>query len=191
MRELARLVLDLEHNSEGEIRTLEQDLHVKNFDKMITSVRQIAQYSGESHSFKKGSLALKLGYSVKKCAIIMKSQAIQQCDKVQIENADNFLSLFNGNLCDHISSSANMSLEKEKFNKPQLLPTCREVQKLYSYLKNLEADDYPTLAKAVICQISLFNRKRGGEVQRMTIEDFEKGKRGQGSVDDEILKSLS
>ena len=191
MRELSRLLLDLEHNSNGDIKTLRQALNVKHFDQILNSVRHIAEYSDVSHSFKKPSVAIRLGYSVKKCATIMKSQAIQQGDKVQIENADNFLSLLTGNWSDHISTSAHTSLEKDKFNKPQVLPTCQDVHKLYSYVKNIEADDYTTLAKAAICEISLFNRKRGGEVQRMTIEDFEKGKRSQGSVDDEIIQSLS
>lgn len=191
MRELARLVMDLKDRSNGNIESLTDALLVKNFDTLVASVRSVAEYSDETHSFGKGSLALKLGYSIKKSAFILKSHAIQNSDQMQIANAEKFLSLFTGNWCDHISSAANQSLERRKFNNPQLLPCCRDVEKLYSYVKNIKADDYPTVAKAALCEISLFNRKRGGEVQRMTLENLEMGKKNQEPVDEEIIQSLT
>ncbi|RUS91307.1 hypothetical protein EGW08_000921 [Elysia chlorotica] len=39
----------------------------------------------------------------------------------------------------------------------------------------VQATVYATRTKATLCSISLFNRKRGGEVQRLRSEDFEKG----------------
>ena len=98
-----------------------------------------------------------------------------------LANAENFFTLFTGNWCDHISSTANQSLERRKFNNPQFLPCCRDVEKLYSYVKEIKAGDYLTVAEAALCEISLFNRKRGGEVQRMTLENLETGKKKSGT----------
>ena len=64
MRELARLVMDLQDQSNGNIKSLAEALLVKNFDTLVASVRSVAEYSDETHSFGKGSLALKLGYSI-------------------------------------------------------------------------------------------------------------------------------
>ncbi len=102
MRELARLVIDLQQQSNGMISSLNDALLVKNFQTLVQSVRRLAEFSDETHSFKKGSLALKLGCSVKKSAMIQKSNAIQNHDKELQENAENFLTLFVGNWFDHI-----------------------------------------------------------------------------------------
>ena len=132
MRELARLVMDLQDQSNGNIKSLAEALLVKNFDTLVASVRSVAEYSDETHSFGKGSLALKLGYSIKKSALILKSHAIQNSDQMGLANAENFFTLFTGNWCDHISSTANQSLERRKLKNPQLLPCCRDEEKLYS-----------------------------------------------------------
>jgi len=94
MRELARLVIDLEDRSNGNIKSLTDALLVKNFDTLVESVRSVAVYSDETHSFGKGSLALKLGFSIKKCAFILKSHAIQNSDQMQKDNADIMLIIF-------------------------------------------------------------------------------------------------
>lgn len=54
-----------------------------------------------------------------------------------------------------------------------------------------ESNDYATLAKATLCLISLFNRKRGGEVQRIKVHDFEKGMLCGSPTDDDIAQGLS
>ncbi|GFN82291.1 hypothetical protein PoB_000879700 [Plakobranchus ocellatus] len=126
--------------------------------------------------FSKGSPARKLGYLMK----ILKSQAIQGSDKSGIDYADNFLSLYDP--ISAMAAKAGQSLERERFNKPRSLPCCKDVQKLYSFVKSINAVDYPSLAKVALCEILLFNRKRGGEIQRMTmktIQTLEKGMRNQ------------
>ena len=109
MRELSRLVLYMKEKSNKKICTLTEALQVRNFDALIRSVRNISEYDEATHLFKKGSLARKLGYSVKKCAMIMKSESLKESNKDGIDNADKFLSLFSGDWQDHISSMAGQS----------------------------------------------------------------------------------
>lgn len=77
-------------------------------------------------------------------------------------------------------------------NKPLLLPTLTDVE---TVCKRLEADikaaeEYSDLAKATLALITIFNRKRGGEVQRMKLSDVEI-KPKMTRVDKEILEGLS
>jgi len=65
-------------------------------------------------------------------------------------------------------------VQNEKAKKPRLLPTCPDIENLHVVLEEkMKADDYATLAKATLCLISLFNRKREGEVQRLKLTDFD------------------
>ncbi|VDI25339.1 Hypothetical predicted protein [Mytilus galloprovincialis] len=49
---------------------------------------------------------------------------------------------------------------------------------------------YVDLAKFTLCEVSLFNRKRGGEVQRLTVARYLKGKTSN-ALDKDILSSLT
>ena len=175
MRELGRLLLVVKDKSMGQISTLKDALCVNNFDLLLSSVRMLANYNEETHQFGKGSLALRLGYSVKKCAMIKQMEAKKVNDRKDDQDAENFLQVFQGDWCDNISSMAHQSLRRKLFNEEQLLPECEDVQKLYGFVRDHTASDYATLAQVTLCEISLFNRKRGGEVQRMTVDNLKKG----------------
>lgn len=54
----------------------------------------------------------------------------------------------------------------------------------------MTSSDYPTVVKATLCAISLFNRKRGGELQRMKISDFQQAKIGF-TTNEDIMKGLT
>lgn len=76
-------------------------------------------------------------------------------------------------------------------NKPKLIPSCADVSKVQELLETkMASTDYPTVVKATLCAISLFNRKRGGELQRTKVSDFENAKCGKATNDD-ILKGLT
>ena len=76
-------------------------------------------------------------------------------------------------------------------NKLLLLPTISDVEKVNILLeKACKSESYPTLAKATLALITIFNRKRGGEVQRMKVEDF-KLKPQMSRCDSEILNGLT
>ena len=175
MRELGRLLINIREKSSGQVSTLSDALNVMHFDLLLSCVRDLAEFNDESHSFSKGSLALRLGYSVKKCAMIKKMEAKKGGLRKEDQEAEDFLQVFNGDWSDSISSAANQSLGRLQFNKPLILPACEDVHKLYAYVKDHKTSDYAELAQVALCEITLFNRKRGGEVQRMTVNDLKTG----------------
>lgn len=75
MRELGRLINVVSEKSLGSVQSLSNVFCVANFDLMLSCVREIANFSNESHQFGKESLALRLGYSLKKCAFVKKMEA--------------------------------------------------------------------------------------------------------------------
>ena len=81
LRELGRLLQCLRRKSEMKISSITQALHPSIFDTILQCVREIAGFDEEKNSFKKGSVAMRLGYSMKKCASILKSEAIKNDDE--------------------------------------------------------------------------------------------------------------
>jgi len=78
-----------------------------------------------------------------------------------------------------VSSAALSTLTSEKMNKPQLLPLTEDIQKLNDYLRkesvrlhellktSPSSDCWSELAKVTLAATVLFNRRRGGEAERM------------------------
>ncbi|KAL8600438.1 hypothetical protein ACOMHN_010143 [Nucella lapillus] len=141
--------------------------------------------------YKKGSLALKVGYALRKCSQLLAAQAIKSNDKVMLDKVSRFEQLYSANWYDRISACAAQSVGRAQMNKLLLLPTISDVEMVNRLLeKDCKSDSYPTLAKATLALITIFNRKRGGEVQRMKVNDF-KLKPKMSRVDSEILQGLT
>ncbi|KAL8587114.1 hypothetical protein ACOMHN_026082 [Nucella lapillus] len=191
LRELGRLLQVLRKNSKMTVSNLKAALDPANFDILITCVRELAQFDISSHMYKKGSLALKVGYALRKCSQLLAAQAIKSNDKVILDKVSRFEQLYSANWYDRISACAAQSVGRAQMNKLLLLPTISDVEMVNRLLeKDCKSDSYPTLAKATLALITIFNRKRGGEVQRMKVNDF-KLKPKMSRVDSEILQGLT
>lgn len=156
-------------------------------------MRKLGEFSTSTNMCKKGSLVLKLGYSLKKCCHILKAEAIKQNDTVGSDKCQRFQSLFEGDWFDHVSACAAQSVQRARMNKPKLLPSVSDVEKVHQLLeKDLQAESYSVLAKAVLASVTIFNRKRGGEVQRMKCQDYQKCKKSELSQpEEELLQNLT
>ncbi|XP_070189389.1 uncharacterized protein [Littorina saxatilis] len=188
LRELARLVQVLRQNTHMNISRLSQALDPEHFDVLIAAVRSLGQYSGSSNMCKKGSLVLKVGHSLRKCNQIARAEAIKNNDKESLDKSQRFESLFESDWFDRVSASANQSVQRARMNKPKLLPSLDDVEKVNLLVeKDLKSEDYPVLAKAVLVSVTVFNRKRGGEVQRMKVKDFEKVRNSKMSTPDPLV----
>ncbi|KAL8583907.1 hypothetical protein ACOMHN_043947 [Nucella lapillus] len=191
LRELGRLLQVLRKNSKMTVSNLKAALDPANFDILIACVRELAQFDISSHMYKKGSLALKVGYALRKCSQLLAAQAIKSNDKVILDKVSRFEQLYSANWYDRISACAAQSVGRAQMNKLLLLPTISDVEMVNRLLeKDCKSDSYPTLAKATLALITIFNRKRGGEVQRMKVNDF-KLKPKMSRVDSEILQGLT
>ena len=76
-------------------------------------------------------------------------------------------------------------------NQPWLIPSLKDVEKVINVIEaDLESEDYPVLAKATLAAITVFNRKRGGELQRMKLTDFHVHQK-TNSANEEVLAGLT
>ena len=157
----------------------------------LAAMCELGEFSDSTNMCKKGSLVQKVGYSLKKCAHILKADGMKDDDADIVRTCEKFESLFDGDWYDHVSACAPQSVQRVQMNRPKLLPSFEDVEKvIHIQEKKLQADTYPVLGKAVLASITIFNQKRGGEVQRMKCADYFKGKKSN-QCEEKILENLT
>ncbi|XP_074550121.1 uncharacterized protein LOC141807806 [Halichoeres trimaculatus] len=182
MREMGRLVLRAK--TLGKLKTMDDFFLPANFCHVVTAVKMVCGWSEDTSSFKIPSLALKLGHSLTKIADIAEVDARMAENKKALENVVTFRTLKEKKWDEWVSSHALRNLRESKWNKPLLIPYCEDVVKLHNHidaerskcqssLKNEQnKSNWLRLAKLTLCEVIVFNRRREGEVSKMSLNDF-------------------
>ncbi|KAF7641687.1 hypothetical protein LDENG_00274820 [Lucifuga dentata] len=103
---------------------------------------------------------------------------------------------------DSVSESETLShLSDAKYNRASTLPLTRDVKKFHTHL-NQQAESalrhltdkastasYAMLARVTLCQVILFNRRRAGEVSKMTLKNYQD--RDISKLNDDVSAGLS
>lgn len=200
MRELGRLLLKV-RETDPDIVSLQECIHPKQFDVVLEAVRSLAGFDPHTGRYKTPSLAIKLGQSLQKCALIIKADCIRMEDQVSEAQAEKFSELASIEWNHKVSSGARTSLYERKFNKPNMLPLSEDILKIQSKLSEVMEENkkllisgenkvaWKTLAEVTLSKLILFNRRRSGEVQRILEVDFTK--RRHCSSNSDVMDSLS
>jgi hypothetical protein len=209
LRKIARVLLHIRHsNSHLSNADLKSVLKPRHFQTVLAAVRAVSGYSDSDHGYKTPSLAIQLGKDLKKCAMILKSMAIEEDDEVTAKHAESFVNLCSSDWNDEVSGGARQQLRVQKANKPKLLPVASDVIKLNSHLKNIQiesmsivkngtmTDDefagaFRSLSETVLAQLILFNRKRQGEVSKLKISVYHQAVHEKRAVNSDAVDSLS
>ena len=186
MRQTSRLLMEVEKNN-PEISSMHSLLHPVHFDEMQKAVNVLAQFDEKSARYGIGGLPLKLGHNLRRCADILKNMSIRDSNTDEILRAERFLHLMN---TEYITVSANAlkTLNEKKFNSPKYLPLAKDVKKFNEFINisrkasrdslqknHCDAKNFTKLSELTLVSILLFNRRRTGEIQRMTLDNFRKG----------------
>lgn len=182
IRQIGRFLLEFRETSQ--FLNLEDAVKPNNFLKVIEAVKNPAGYSSEKNSYKVPSLMLKIGHSLVKINEIIHCHALITNNEAQVKSSDAFEKLHRKKWAEYISHSALSTISEMKYNKPTKLPLREDVAKLHKHLDKITeaavttlkeaatAQNYSSLAKAVLTKIILFNRRRVGEVSKMKLKNF-------------------
>ena len=182
MRELARLVLITPKIQEG-LTDLKKLLRPENFDAMKKCVKLLSGHDENTGCYENPSLAMKLGTSLRKCAEICRVEAIKRNDTEGQRQAQQYIELHDAEF-GMITIRAKSTLDDRKYNKTKQLPLFEDVVTLDRYLNKQASacenepknqDTYVRLAKINLARVILFNRKRSGEAERITIANYKEG----------------
>ncbi|XP_059403077.1 uncharacterized protein LOC132134509 [Carassius carassius] len=151
---------------------------------VVESVKHLAGYDSKTHAYRCPSLALKIGHNLTKISMLLESHANQQNDYSAAKDARTFRRVYETRWNELISAASLRTLQESKWNTPLLLPFTKDVQTLHSYLDVQQQDlhsklstevspqMWAKLAKVILAQVILFNRRRAGEVSKMTLSAY-------------------
>lgn len=206
MRQLARLTLAINEMTIQNLKLFDL-LAPQKFDLVIQGVKELCRRHQNDVTkrpeFMTPSLALKLGYSLKKCANIERGLALRQENLRRNESLLAFCNLMELEWQIRISSNALSSLFKRKLNAGQLLPVTSDLLKCNTHIRTeLEkaqtalikcstAENWSRLAKLILCRIILFNKRRAGEASKMTLEQYSSRPSWSQQTTEELKTSLT
>jgi len=145
-------------------------------------------------------MPLKVGHSLHECANLKRAEAIQRGDTEQQNSAESFTQLYQMQWAKKISSHALRTITERKTSQGQMLPLAEDIQKLHLFLKEsaenltdqLERSPdikiWTQLARVTLAQLILFNRRRGGEAQRLLSDSYQS--RSQ-NLEEDVARGLS
>lgn len=126
----------------------------------------------------------------------MKDQKVQK-------DAIDFRELFAMEWVAKISTVCIKTMDENKFNKITLLPITEDLLKLRQFLKQQipiltsglnekrDLETWRELAEVVSTRLTVFNRRRGNEVNQLLVEKFNEREKWKKAEMEEIKNSLS
>ena len=186
MREIARLLKQLRETDRNLDAELSDFIKPEKFDTVVQAVKTLCSFHDNDgcQEVKIPSLALKLGHSLKKCLNIIRGQALRQKGKNRQEDAENFEKLLESEWSNKISHHSLNTLSARKFNKVDVLPLTKDLEKLRGHLEhaiNVSAkalEHYPNpenwsaLAQSTLTRLIMFNKRRGGEASKLLMTSY-------------------
>ena len=186
MRMLGNLRLRLQSLLQKDNYQLDDVITGEGFDKIIEAIECEGQaFIDESGrwGYKKPSLALKLGYIIKKLAYVKQGQAVRNEDTKAKQDAEIFITLHNSEFTDRVATPALASLRKME-NTLNQLPADKDLNNLRNYMvtrmkelcKLLSACSnvvlWRELVEVTASRVIVFNARRGGEVATLLVVDY-------------------
>lgn len=159
--------------------------HPKYYDDVIKAVKICANYNSESQIFGTPYNAVTLGTLLKKCSRIQAAEYIKREDSDGKEAVDNFMVLFDDDYPVTINKKVTEDRENKRRQRKIVLPSKSDIQKLYTYAKNVcdnaievlrekfDLNAWKRLSEGSLILLQMFNRRRAGEIERLLIENYE------------------
>ncbi|XP_035993659.1 uncharacterized protein LOC118563357 [Fundulus heteroclitus] len=182
MRELGRLLI---HSKKiTPMTTIEEHIKPANFMLVVESVKSLAGFTVVTNTYRCPSLALKIGYSLTKISQLVESRANVQKNYSAAKDARAFRNVYESRWNEFVSAASLRTLQESKWNAPQLLPFTKDVQTLHSHLSEqqqhfynqlsteVSSQTWMNLTKVTLTQVILFNRRRSGEVSKMSLSAY-------------------
>lgn len=140
---------------------------------------------------------------IKKCAKKLRSECIKNQDHERKKSVEDFLILWEEEVPTLINKKALEDQINQKRQKKVVLPSKQDIKLLYDYLKkecntcleilnggfNLNA--WTLLTQCTLIFIQIFNRRRAGEIERLTVINYQNKEVLDEKIDQELYEQLS
>lgn len=174
--------------------------HTSIYRLCVEVVQKLWKFIAKSNTFETLSIALKTGHSLVKFANILRGEHILNDNEEGIRIIDQFISYFK-NWTGDVATHALRTIKERNCNNPKVLPLAEDMKHLNSVVRKrisaLKSEPIETsnrtawyeLSKLTLAHIVIFNRKRVGETQRLTVDTYYK--KINASMDQDVKNCLS
>ncbi|XP_030559364.1 uncharacterized protein LOC115768712 isoform X2 [Drosophila novamexicana] len=200
MRYLSRLLIAIKSECPDVIE-LKDVICPKYYDAVISGIRSVAEFNYDNLSFMKPTAATTLTCLVKKCARILGAQSIKDGDDSRKKLVNDFLSLWETEINLNINKRAVEDQTKKHRAVKVLIPTVEDIKLLYDFVHDLSAKalnelnskfnvlSLTSLKQSTLISLLIFNRRRVGELERLTLESYRTA-HSIGDIDDRANSNL-
>lgn len=157
----------------------------ENFESALEAVNILGGLNAAKQEYSSPSTATEMGLALKKCCKMLITLCIKRRNDELKVDAKDFFRLLEEDLPIYVNKPALETRLQQIRRKKIALPSTQDIHKFNSYIeKNL--DKYllklqgkfsfviwKELASYTLTMVQLFNRKRAGEIERITVEDFQ------------------
>ncbi|KAK3084356.1 hypothetical protein FSP39_012139 [Pinctada imbricata] len=181
MRELGRFLLSV-RKEDPETSTMSKLLVPEKYPLAVKATQSLCGYGNKDNTYSNPSLALKIGHLLKKCCKVKIYKAL--ISRTETNDAEKFCRLCEEYWEDDVSNAALQTLRTEKRSKGNILPLTEDIRKVQNLLKEKSRSmaeklsksftkaGWDTLNQATLASLVIFNRRRGGETERITVDNY-------------------
>ena len=156
-----------------------------NYYLIVDVCNEMAGFNNRTNEYKSPAIALHLGTLIKKVANRLSTICIMDGDMQRVELVKQFLKVFESEYASDVNKMAHEQLCENQRKRKIILPSEDDIAKLWSFLndnrqksltKLQETYNYSSwleLMEYTLLTIIVFNRRRVGDTEKITIEEFE------------------
>lgn len=190
MREISRLLIEM-RKLVPNIENLFDALKAEHFDALVTATKIVAKFDVKKERFDSPTYAMNIGTYLKQCAeiailLVLKRKQVAETVTSAEREADlkTLIRIIETQWQYEISSQAANDLNLNKWNKVTLVPLACDLKLLRDFLiskansaieslnNNGGVSHYKELLETVFCRVLLLNRRRPGELQRLSLDIY-------------------
>ncbi|KYN50101.1 hypothetical protein ALC62_00129, partial [Cyphomyrmex costatus] len=177
--------------------------HPRYYDDVIKAVKICANYNSELQVFQTPYNATTLGTMFKKCARIQSAECIKREDLDGKKAVDNFMVLFDNDYPVTINKKVTEDCANRRRKKQIVLPSKSDIKKLYNYAhklceeamkilhKKFDLKAWKQLTQGTLILVQMFNRRRAGEIERLSIENYQNQETIDNVLNPDIFENIS
>ncbi|GBP15470.1 hypothetical protein EVAR_73624_1 [Eumeta japonica] len=173
------------------------------YNDCVKALREVSGWDNNMMWFKSPAVAQSLTSLIKKCGYKQRTEYIKTQEDGPKKDLEDFLLLWEEETPTLINKKALEDQSNYKRSKKTILPPKEDINKLYNFLKSkistaikvLEKEfvleSWKELMKATLIYLQIFNRRRAGDLERITEDNYDNQENITDNMDSEQVENMS
>lgn len=177
--------------------------HPSKYDDCVVAVNQVAGFNTDTKIYTSPSVASRLGTLIKQIGNLCIAEYIKRNKFQEKVDTENFLKLLQEDFNTSVNKTVEESMLQAKRHQLQDLPSIDDIKLLHNFLQNNRRSAFERLnnefiyntwrqlAQFTLASIQVFNRRRAGEIERISIHDYNHHEGINEQTNPDLYTSLS